>query len=205
MAMGYIPVEVDVADRPCVVIGADPEVVPRLKRLLAEGARVAVYACGAQAVPAIEKLAHDGRVVLHAGTPTAADLEASCIAVASSAQADACASLAAWTRKSGRLLCVHDRPELSTFANPASFVASGLGVRIFTSGKSPGLARRLREDLEVLLSDPRLGELLERLHALRTSLPRGTRAKRMAAALEGFGLRGRLSFPDWFERAAAPP
>ena len=101
-----------------------------------------------------------------------------------------------------RLLCVLDRPELSTFVNPAAFEVSGLGVRLFSHGVSPGLVKRLREGLEAGLADARLARFVERLSALRDTLPRGERAERMRRAVEGFEIQLRLRFPDWFDPQA---
>ena len=82
----------------------------------------------------------------------------------------------------GRLVCTLDRPELSTFVNPAVARASGLTMTFATGGVSPGAMRRIREDLEALFGDPRFARFLDALSGLRARLPRGERAARMAEA-----------------------
>ena len=78
--------------------------------------------------------------------------------------------------------------------------ASGISVAISTEGKSPGLAKRIREDLVTLLSDPRLARFVSLLQRKRLELPRGQRAKAMADAVTGFSLMGELRFPHWFDQ-----
>ena len=69
-------------------------------------------------------------------------------------------------------------------------------MTVGTGRRSPAVARRVREDLEALFADARLARLLDRLAALRASLPRGERAARLAAAVKGFAVEVRLRFPD---------
>jgi precorrin-2 dehydrogenase/sirohydrochlorin ferrochelatase len=73
-----------------------------------------------------------------------------------------------------------------------------------TGGTSPGVVRRIREDLEALFGDPRFGRFLGTLEGLRSRLPRGERAARMAEAVKGFALDAKLRFPAWVERGEDP-
>jgi len=73
-----------------------------------------------------------------------------------------------------------------------------LSVAVSTSGASPLLARRLREELEALLP-LELADLTERVGALRESLrdlAREERVARLAEALAGLRIEGRLVLPD---------
>jgi precorrin-2 dehydrogenase/sirohydrochlorin ferrochelatase len=83
-------------------------------------------------------------------------------------------------------------------------IASGLTIAFSSGGASPGALRRIREDLGALFSDSRLAGFLDALRALRERLPRGERAARLRAAVEGFGVEGRLRFPAWFARGEEP-
>src|SRR5262249_43770230 len=106
--------------------------------------------------------------------------------------------------REGRLFCAVDRPEVSTFVNVAVVRVPGLTMTFGTGGASPGTARRVREDLQALFSDPRFGRSVEQPAALRAPLPRGPRAARMAEAVRGFAIEARLLFPAWFERGEQP-
>jgi precorrin-2 dehydrogenase/sirohydrochlorin ferrochelatase len=101
------------------------------------------------------------------------------------------------------LFCTLDRPEASTFTNVAVVRTPGVTMTFGSSGRSPGLVRRIREDLEALFSDARFGRFVDELAALRASLPRGERAARMADAVRGFAVEARLRYPEWFERGIA--
>lgn len=73
-----------------------------------------------------------------------------------------------------------------------------LSVAVSTSGASPLLARLLREELEALLP-LELADLTVRVGALRESLrdlPREERVARLAEALAGLRIEGRLVLPD---------
>src|SRR5690606_22928164 len=101
-------------------------------------------------------------------------------------------------RAAGRLFCVLDRPELSTFANPAVADVAGIGLRLFGGGAAPGLTRRLREELERVLGEPRFARFVAELASMRRAWPRGERPARTLRALEGFALEGRFRLPSWF-------
>ncbi|HSN99894.1 MAG TPA: hypothetical protein VLS89_16470, partial [Candidatus Nanopelagicales bacterium] len=108
-------------------------------------------------------------------------------------------------RAAGRLVCTLDRPEVSTFTNLAVAEVPGLTMAFSTHGTSPSTARRIREDLTALFSDPRFARYMEALRLARASLPRGeARMARMRAAARGFAIEARLRFPEWFERGESP-
>ena len=134
-----------------------------------------------------------------------ADLERAAIVLLTPDDAPLADRVHRWATTHGRLVCVLDRPESSTFVNPAVVDAGGMTIAFASGGVSPGTLRRIREDLETVFSDPRFARWLEVLGALRERLPRGARAARMAAAVRGFAVEARLRFPEWFERGNEPP
>ena len=205
--MRYLPIELDVQGREALVVGVSPEVVSKIDRLLEAGARVTVVAEGDPGSE-VEERAREGFITLHRRALAEADLVGKLIVFLApfttpAGEAEAL-RLHAWARATGRLLCTVDRPEACTFINAALVEASGLTLTISTGGASPGLARRLREDLGALLADPRLAAFVERLRALRDALPRGERAARMAETVKGFSLSGTLRFPAWFDHGEDP-
>lgn len=205
--MRYLPIELDVRGRDALVAGASPEVLSKIDRLLAAGARVTVIApdpAGAE----IEARAASGAIALLRREVDDADLEGKAVVflAPTTTPADEARARRLHERalRAGLLLSTIDRPETSTFVSSAVVSASGLTMTFSTAGASPGTARRIREDLEALFSDPRFARFLEALGALRAKLPRGERAARMAEAVKGFGVEARLRFPAWFERQAEP-
>ncbi|MDI1451364.1 NAD(P)-dependent oxidoreductase [Polyangium sp. 6x1] len=201
--MRYLPVEVDVQGREALVVGASAEVVSKVERLLAAGARVVVVAPG-EVDPAIEALAAEGRVDVQRRAPAAGDVDGKAVVFVATSEERHAAPLHARGLAEGRLVCTIDRPELSTFVNPAVARAHGLTMTFATGGTSPGAVRRIREDLEALFGDPRFARFLGALEGLRARLPRGERAARMAEAVKGFAVEAKLRFPAWVERGEDP-
>lgn len=97
------------------------------------------------------------------------------------------------------LVCTVDRPELSTCAGSAVVRAGGLTMTFASGGASPGLVKRVREDLEALFSTERFAEFVAELARVRRELPRGARAKKMSELVKGFAIEARLRYPEWFD------
>jgi len=201
------PVDIDLRGREALLVGDGPEVWPKVDRLLDAEARVTVLAEGE---PSAELRAREGRIALSTRAATDADLDGKAIVLAAPyTTPEGEARARRWHARAvaaGTLFCAIDRPEASTFVNAAVVRTPGLTMTFRTGGASPGLSRRVREDLSALFADPRFSRFVERLSSLRASLPRGERAARMAEAVQGFAVEARLRFPAWFERddAGAP-
>lgn len=202
--MRYFPIQLDVSGQPALVVGAEGEVVGKIERLLEAGAKVRVVAEGA-VEPRVAELAEAGALALERRPFEDGDLAGARVVFVATGEEETGRRLIDAARAAGALLCTVDRPELSTFVNPAVASVAGLDLTIGTSGASPALARRLREDLESVFSDPRFARFLAALGALRARLPRGERAERARRAVEGFALRAELVFPAWLDRGEDPP
>jgi precorrin-2 dehydrogenase/sirohydrochlorin ferrochelatase len=194
------PLDVDLRGRDALVVGDGPEVWPKIDRLLDAEARVTVLAEGE---PSPELRARAARIALSARAASDGDLDGKAIVLAAPfTTPEGEARARRWHARAvaaGTLFCAIDRPEASTFVNAAVVRAPGLTMTFRTGGASPGLSRRVREDLSALFADPRFARFVERLSSLRASLPRGERAARMAEAVRGFAVEARLRFPAWFE------
>lgn len=199
----YFPVELDVLGREALVVGASGEVVFKIGRLLDAGARVVVMTTG-PIDPAVEAWVVEGRVRLERREAQIEDVDGKALVFVATNDADRAPPFFDRALREGRLLCTVDRPEMSTFVNPAVVRASGLTMTFASRGTAPGAMRRIREDLEVLFSDPRFGRFLEALGELRSRLPRGGRTEKMAEAVRGFGIAGSLRFPAWVDENRTP-
>ncbi len=199
--MHYLPIELDVRARRVVLLGGSPLLAPKLDRLLAAEAVVALYACGVALAPELATLCEVAGVAVEPGEPSEADLETAVAVFASPDLGDALARWHLWARRSGRLLSAIDRPGHSTFASPAAGEASGIGVRFFSAGVSPGLVMRLRDDVVAALSDERFARFVKKLAELRASLPPPGEGRRrsdvMRDAIDGFAVDLALRFPKW--------
>lgn len=201
--MRYLPVELDVLGRDVLVVGADGEVVSKIGRLLDAGARVIVMTTG-EVDAQVEAWVHEGRVCLERRTARVADVDGKVLVFVATSHAAHADPFYRRALDEGRLVCTVDRPESSTFVNPAVVRASGLTMTFASGGTAPGAMRRIREDLEQLFSDARFARFLEALGQLRAKLPRGQKTEKMAAAVQGFRIDATLRFPSWVERGEAP-
>jgi precorrin-2 dehydrogenase/sirohydrochlorin ferrochelatase len=194
--MRYLPIELDVQGREALVVGGGNLIASKVDRLVEAGARVTVIAPG-DVDAGVRAHARGGRVALLRRAFEPADLEGKTIVFAEPGDEALSQQLFAWGSREGRLVCTLDRPEVCTFINPAVVSTPALTMSFSTAGASPGTLRRIREDLGALFADPRFGRYIDALRALRATLPRGERAARMAAAVEGFAIEARLRFPSW--------
>jgi precorrin-2 dehydrogenase / sirohydrochlorin ferrochelatase len=196
-------VELDVLGREVLVLGAQGEVVSKIGRLLEAGARVVVMTTG-PVDAAVEAWVDEGRVKLERREARLDDVEGKALVFVATTDADRAGPFFERAIAEGRLLCTVDRPESSTFVNPAVVHASGLTMTFASGGTAPGAMRRIREDLEALFSDPRFGRFLEGLRQLRSRLPRGARMEKMTEAVRGFGIDAKLRFPAWIDENRTP-
>lgn len=203
--MRYLPIGLLVEARDALVVGAAGEIVGKIHRLADAGARVTVLATEAGVDPSVAARAAAGELTLEARRVHDADLARAFVVFASPGDAALEARLFAWATSTGRLVCTLDRPASSTFVNPAIAEGSGLTAALASGGAAPGLLRRLREDLETVLADPRLAPFVDALRLLREQTPSASRPARIAAAVKGFTLEARLRFPAWFERGERAP
>lgn len=198
-AIDTLPVELVVRGRRAVVVGAFGECVSKIERLALAGADTIVFAEGEPIDDRVVELAREGRIALADRPYTPADARDACVVFVATSLEHVGAALFADARANGRLVSTLDRPEHSTFINPA--VARGAGIRIAISsgGAAPALVRALRQQFDKLLDDTRLQRFVDVLSERRAAAPRGTRGEAMRDLLEGFEVRLGVAFPRWFE------
>jgi uroporphyrin-III C-methyltransferase/precorrin-2 dehydrogenase/sirohydrochlorin ferrochelatase len=151
--MRYIPVFLDLAAGPVVLVGSGEAALNKLRLLRASGARVRWYADDMAA--ARHGSAHDVELVGQTGGKV--DLS-DAVAVVAAAGDPIDAEIAARARALRIPINVVDRPDLSTFIVPAIVDRGDIVVAIGTGGAAPVLARRLRARIEAMLP-ARIGAL----------------------------------------------
>jgi siroheme synthase-like protein len=156
VAFAY-PVSLEVAGRVAVVIGAEAIRHGKADALLSAGARVTVIAPGPLDV--LARLGADGATVLRRGYRSG-DLTGAFLCVASSEDARTRAAIFREAEERKVLVNVMDDNPHCHFAAPAIVRRGDLVIAISTGGRSPALARRLREDLERRYG-PRWKQLVE--------------------------------------------
>ena len=161
------PAMLRIARRRCVVVGGGRVAGRKVAPLLEAGATVLLIApsCG----PELEALAKQGRVRWEPRGYRSGDLEGAALAFAATDSPAVNAAVAAEAETRDIPVNVADDPAASTFHVPAVVERDGLVLTVSTGGRSPAFARRLRLELEALLSPERLA-LLELYAELRASL-----------------------------------
>jgi precorrin-2 dehydrogenase/sirohydrochlorin ferrochelatase len=165
----YYPICLDLRGRRCVVIGGGTVAARKVEGLLECEAAVVVVApiLG----PVLKELLRAGRIEAHLRPYAEGDLAGALLAIAATDEPAINAEVAAEARARGVLLNAVDDPERCDFILPAVIRRGDLQVAISTGGRSPALARRVREDLEQLLPTE-YAELLPLFADLRAELRR---------------------------------
>lgn len=148
--MKYYPVFLNVADRSCLVVGGGDVAARKTETLVDAGARVTVVS--PRATEEIERWAADGRIELFRRPYLAGDLEGRTLAYAATDDDALHERIAADARSAGVLLNVVDRTQWCDFIVPSIARRGDLMVAVSTSGQSPALARRVRLEIEALLT-----------------------------------------------------
>ncbi len=165
--MTHFAVGLDLRDRMCVVVGGGSVAERRTGGLLASGARVTVVA--PTLVPGLEARAAAGEIAVRRRPYVEGDLAGAFLAIAATDAPEVNAAVAAEARARGVLVNVADDPARGDFIVLATVRRGDLQIAISTGGRSPALARRVREDLERLLP-PEYDQLLAVQAELRTEL-----------------------------------
>lgn len=165
--MRYYPVFADIKGRPAVVIGGGPVAERKVESLLGAGASVTVIS------PVITKglasLSKKGQIRVIKRKYKQGDLKGSFIAVSASNVKAVNRAVYAEAQTSNILLNVVDDPELCNFIVPSVVDRGSLIIAISTSGRSPLLAKTLRQELEKTIG-PEYAILVEIAGELRKNL-----------------------------------
>ncbi len=159
-----LPVAVPLEGCLAVVVGAGPVAARKVQELLDAGASVRVIAPAASTE--FGRFSGEPLVTLVAREWRESDIARARVVVAATDDPLLNARIARAAQSSGALVNVVDRPELCTFYSMAVVRRGSLAIGITTGGACPGLAARLRRELEAVF-DGRWGELTGRLGTLR--------------------------------------
>ncbi len=163
----HYPVFLDLKHKPCVVVGGGSVAVRKVEDLLEAEADVTVVASRPSAP--LEDLATGGRIDLITRPYREGDLYGAVLVISATDDRTVNRAVAEEAHREGALVNVVDAPDLCDFYVPAVLRRGSLVIAISTSGRSPALARSVREDLEMLLG-PEYETALEVVHTLRMEL-----------------------------------
>ena len=143
----YYPAFLDVKDRLCLIIGGGQIAEGRIASLLECGAQIKMIS--PEVTAEVQGMADAGILRLEKREYQDGDLEGAFIAIASTDDRTVNRQIAQEAEKRNVLLNVVDVTHLCTFIAPSVVKKGDVTVAISTSGLSPALARKLREELEV--------------------------------------------------------
>ena len=134
------------AGQQVLVIGAGKVGEGKIAGILDTGARIRVVA--REATDAVQSWARAGQLELELRSFSARDLDGAFIAVVATASRDLNEFVYREAQLRGVLCNVVDVPEFCDFFYPAVVRRGDLQIAISTSGQSPSLAQKLRQQLE---------------------------------------------------------
>ena len=143
----YYPAFLDVKNRPCVIIGGGQVAEGKITSLLECGARIKMIC--PEVTPAVQTLADAGTLLWEKREYQEGDLEGAFLAIAATDNNSVNREIYREAEKRSVLLNVADVTHLCTFIAPSVVRRGEVTVAISTSGLSPALARKLREELQV--------------------------------------------------------
>jgi precorrin-2 dehydrogenase/sirohydrochlorin ferrochelatase len=140
------PMFVKLEGKRCLVVGAGKVGEPKIGGLIETGARVHVVAL--EASETAHQWARAGKIALEIRAFGPADLDGTFLAIVATASRDPNGSIYREAQQRGILCNVVDVPEHCDFYYPAVVRRGDLQIAISTNGRSPSLARKLRQQLE---------------------------------------------------------
>ena len=147
----YYPIYLDIEDRAVLIIGGGEVCARKAETMLKYGGRVTILS------PAftdeIERWAAEGKMALRRKRYEESDLDGAAIVIASTDDPCVNARIARDCRRRKLPVNVVDVTHLCEFIVPAIIESGSIQIAISTGGKSPALARTLKEDLKRAIGD----------------------------------------------------
>lgn len=165
--MRYYPVNLDILDRPCLVVGGGRVGARKVGTLIQCGGVVTVVS--PQVVPSLVQLADDETILLKQRPYRTADVEGMFLVIGATDDEGLNRRIHADAERRNLLCNIADRPAICNFTLPAIVRRGDFVMAISTAGKSPAFAKHIRESLETQFG-PEYGVLLDLMGAIRTRL-----------------------------------
>jgi len=144
--MKYYPVNLDIRNRNCLVVGGGAVGTRKVKTLVECGATVTVVS--PQASAKLELMAAEGAITLKNRAYRTTDLEDTFLVIGATDDETLNRQVHADAEARNTLCNIADRPEICNFILPAVVNRGDLVLAVSTSGKSPAYAKKMRKQLE---------------------------------------------------------
>jgi precorrin-2 dehydrogenase/sirohydrochlorin ferrochelatase len=142
----YYPIFLDIRDKKCVIVGGGKVAARKAERLLDCGAKV--FVISPQLTPALATL-KEKNIICHIAAEYTGDfIHGAALVIGATDDEKTNATISLDARNKGIPVNIVDDPQKCDFILPALVQRGDLAITIGTGGKSPALARHLREELE---------------------------------------------------------
>lgn len=203
----YFQLNLDLAGRPCLLIGGDGEALDKLTRVVECGALVTLIS--PRILPRIRTLLrrHRGRYLnrrYRPGDERGQYFVINCVKTDS----DMAKKIYAGCVKKKILISSYDQPEYS-MATMASLVRAGrIRISLSSDGSIPSVARALRIEFEKFF-DRKFSRFVDWVAAYRARMAKSgvspsTRRRRLRVLMKQFRLKGTCRYPEKFLRGLPP-
>jgi precorrin-2 dehydrogenase/sirohydrochlorin ferrochelatase len=166
-AVRYYPLCLDISGKRCVVVGGGNVAERKVRRLLACDARVEVV--GKTLTPSLAAWKGEGKIVHREVDYADSCLAGASLVIGATDNETVNGRIAQDARTRGIPVNIIDDPARCDFILPSVVERGDLLIAVSTGGKSPALARKLREELEEVYG-PEYAVLIEVLGELRETV-----------------------------------
>ncbi len=142
----FYPIYLNLKNQKCLVVGGGKVAERKVQSLLECGARV--FLVSPEITPGLQQMVEDGRITYVQRGYTTTDLEGSFLVIGSTNDERTNQRVADDCFDRNILVNIVDDPPKCNFIVPAVVRQGSLSISISTDGKSPFLARKIREKLE---------------------------------------------------------
>jgi len=147
----YFPAFLKLQGKRCIIVGGGEVALRRVKTVLSCGGRVTVISSDLHSE--LKRLVEEGTIQWVNRNYEPDDLQGAFLVIAATNHQEVNQEIVEKARNLRCLVNTVDDPEHSDFIVPSFFKRGGLILAISTSGKSPALARKIREDLEAVFGE----------------------------------------------------
>jgi len=144
--MKYCPVHLDIKNRNCLIVGGGAVGTRKVNTLMECGAHVIVVS--PDPTPQLTRLVSDGSITLKKRAYRSDDLNGMFLVIGATDDESLNRQISKDAERAHILCNIADRPEICNFILPSIVSRGDLVITISTSGKSPALAKHLRQKLE---------------------------------------------------------
>lgn len=146
MSANYYPINLNLENKKCLVIGAGRVAERKVKQLLTYGARISVI--GPEATPRLKALAEKKKITFKNRRVNLRDLNGAYLVISAAADRKINSMVSSHCRRKGILINAVDSPEECDFILPSVLRRGNLTIAVSTGGISPALSKKIRQDLE---------------------------------------------------------